>query len=114
MQGMKLRILRGPVLDIWALRNLATTANGSLQLTIDFVDDPINNHNLSYRSGMVGILFSTFKSLLSVWLIDSIMVRPYGKYLYISVLINLKEQILFHWRNFGRYRMMYSVDIEIF
>ena len=36
---------------------LATTANGSLQLTIDFVDDPINNHNLSYRSGMVRLSF---------------------------------------------------------
>ncbi|KAF8200296.1 beta-glucan synthesis-associated protein KRE6 [Pholiota molesta] len=31
----------------------ATTANGSLQLTIDKVGDPLDNHNLTYRSGMV-------------------------------------------------------------
>ncbi|KAF9476634.1 glycoside hydrolase family 16 protein [Pholiota conissans] len=31
----------------------ATTANGSLKLRIDKVDDPADNHNLTYRSGMI-------------------------------------------------------------
>lgn len=31
----------------------ATTANGSLHLTLDRVGNPDNNHNLSYKSGMI-------------------------------------------------------------
>lgn len=37
----------------WYDPQQATTANGSLQLTISHVDDPINNHDLSYMSGMI-------------------------------------------------------------
>lgn len=35
------------------ITHLATTGNGSLLLRIDKVDDPLDNHNLTYRSGMV-------------------------------------------------------------
>lgn len=30
-----------------------TTGGGHLQLTLEKIDDPENNHNLNYRSGMV-------------------------------------------------------------
>lgn len=32
---------------------IATTKDGALHLTLDQVNDPINNHNLNYKSGMV-------------------------------------------------------------
>lgn len=31
----------------------ATTSNGSLRLTLDYVPNPRDNHDLSYKSGMV-------------------------------------------------------------
>ncbi|KAF5329451.1 hypothetical protein D9619_009169 [Psilocybe cf. subviscida] len=37
----------------WYDPKQATTGNGSLLLRIDKVDDPADNHNLTYRSGMI-------------------------------------------------------------
>ena len=39
----------------WYDPSQATTANGSLRLTLEKVGDVSLNHNLSYRSGMVSL-----------------------------------------------------------
>jgi len=43
----------------WYDPTQATTRNGSLQLTIEQVPDPSINHNMEYKSGMVGDTSST-------------------------------------------------------
>ena len=45
---------------------LATTKGGALRLTLEKVSDPLNNHNLNYRSGMVYYLLIILSKVLTL------------------------------------------------